>query len=366
MAARRKRWISCLLPCRICPLLRASSSSKDSELKANHPIIRFAQDSETAHIQHNTVARDLSGWLQRRVRSEYGAEIEPIAARALATVVGKDLRRADNELLKLVSYTNGERRITEADVALMTPYVAPANIFHMVDALATGKGRAAMHRLQELLAERERDPIMLFGMIIRQFRLLVLAKEHLESGAGDDMAKALRVHPFVAQKLREQAHRLFAQPVGSHLSPPARARCRHKDRRVGRIIGPADARLRADFAGCTARELGPPRAARHERLSAAAASMLLWHGALEKDRRVILQDRLHAFAKYNARIGMATEHRVLVAELQEAPAFRLQLFGRGAVMPPTLTETEKLIHPGAQSHRQAHDEDGAISSLTIG
>ena len=180
---------------------------EDSELKANHPIIRFAQDSETAHIQHNTVARDLSGWLQRRVRSEYGAEIEPIAARALATVVGKDLRRADNELLKLVSYTNGERRITEADVALMTPYVAPANIFHMVDALATGKGRAAMHRLQELLAERERDPIMLFGMIIRQFRLLVLAKEHLESGAGDDMAKALRVHPFVAQKLREQAHR---------------------------------------------------------------------------------------------------------------------------------------------------------------
>ena len=180
---------------------------EDGELKATHPIIRFAQASETAHIQHNPVARDLSGWLQRRARSEYDAEIEPAAARALATVIGKDLRRADNELHKLVSYTDGQRHITEADVALMTPYVAPANIFHMVDALATGKGHAAMRKLQELLAERERDPIMLFGMIIRQFRLLVLAKEHLESGADGDMAKALRVHPFVAQKLREQARR---------------------------------------------------------------------------------------------------------------------------------------------------------------
>ena len=38
---------------------------EDGELKATHPIIRFAQASETAHIQHNPVARDLSGWLAK-------------------------------------------------------------------------------------------------------------------------------------------------------------------------------------------------------------------------------------------------------------------------------------------------------------
>ena len=180
---------------------------ENGDLKETNPILHYANENETVHVQHNRVAKDLSRWLQNRARSVYETEIEPAAAHALASVVGEDIRRADNELFKLVSHTNGERPINESDVALLTPYVPPANIFHMVDALAAGNGREAMKQLQDLLAEKERDPVMLYGMIIRQYRLLLLAKEHLESNTGQDMAKALRVHPFVAQKLRGQARR---------------------------------------------------------------------------------------------------------------------------------------------------------------
>lgn len=186
---------------------------EDDDLKPTHPILRFARESQTAHIQHNSSPKNLSNWLRRRARSEYGTELEPRAAHALATVVGDDIRRAENELFKLANYTHQERRITEADIALLTPYVAPVNLFHMVDALASGNSQTAMRRLQDLLTAKERDPIMLFGMIIRQFRLLLLAKEHMESSKTTDMAKDLRVHPFVAQKLREQARRFSSQQL---------------------------------------------------------------------------------------------------------------------------------------------------------
>ena len=43
-------------------------------------------------------------------------------------------------------------------------------------------------------------------MIVRQFRLLLLAREIAESGGGaDQVRQRLRLHPFVAQKVLAQA-----------------------------------------------------------------------------------------------------------------------------------------------------------------
>jgi DNA polymerase-3 subunit delta len=45
-----------------------------------------------------------------------------------------------------------------------------------------------------------------FAMVVRQFRLLLLAREALDSGTlASRLAPALDVHPFVAQKLAAQA-----------------------------------------------------------------------------------------------------------------------------------------------------------------
>ena len=49
-------------------------------------------------------------------------------------------------------------------------------------------------------------PIPLFGMIIRQFRLLILARDVLDqNGRTAEIEKALKVHPFVAGKVEKQA-----------------------------------------------------------------------------------------------------------------------------------------------------------------
>jgi DNA polymerase-3 subunit delta len=177
-----------------------------SKLSDSNKILKLAQQSGGNGYEKNfTAPKDSTGWVIARARDVYGAKIEPAAATALASVTVGDLRRADNELLKLVSYAGTERPITEADVALLTPYLAEANMFEMVDALAEGRGKAALSLVHRLL-ESDADVFSLYGMITRQFRLLLLAKEHLTNGgAPKEIAQAISVHPYVAEKLAKQS-----------------------------------------------------------------------------------------------------------------------------------------------------------------
>ena len=51
-------------------------------------------------------------------------------------------------------------------------------------------------------------------MLIRQFRLLIQAREILDGrGNKDDVARALGVHPFVAEKTTQQAARFSIESL---------------------------------------------------------------------------------------------------------------------------------------------------------
>ena len=174
-------------------------------LPASNKIVKLAQSDPAGYAREYSAPRDTTGWIMNRVRAEYDREIDNRAAVALAAVTGDDLRRADNELIKLVSYVDEDRPISEQDVADLTPYVPEANIFKMVDAVAEGRGAMALELMHRLLMDQKQDIFGLYGMIVRQFRLLLLAREHLDAGGPGDMAQALGVRPFVAQNLTRQA-----------------------------------------------------------------------------------------------------------------------------------------------------------------
>ena len=78
----------------------------------------------------------------------------------------------------------------------------------MVDALATGKGDAAMALMHRLLEDSPRDEgFGLYAMIVRQFRLLLIAKEHLMlHGSRQGLPEALGTNSrFVADKAADQS-----------------------------------------------------------------------------------------------------------------------------------------------------------------
>lgn len=188
-----------------------------NNLKSNLKIVKLAQ--KEGFLRQFTAPKDTTQWIQKRAEGEYKAQIETRAAVALASVTGNDLRRADNELVKLVSYVDDERPISEADVALLTPYVAEANVFDMVDALATGNGKVALSLMNQVLDQDPSDPgFKLFGLITRQFRLLLLTREHIDTGGSADknaIAKVLGIHPYPASKLAVQSRRFSIAQLDS-------------------------------------------------------------------------------------------------------------------------------------------------------
>lgn len=179
------------------------------KLSDSHKVVQKAREVNGNGFEKAFIApKDSTGWIVKRAQ-EYGAKIEPNAAAALASVTGSDPRLADNELIKLISYVGDERSITEQDVALLTPYVAEASMFEMVDALAEGRSGTAAALVRRLIEQQE-DVFSIFGMIIRQFRLLLLTKEHLASGGSRDrneIARVIGAHPFAAEKMSQQSRR---------------------------------------------------------------------------------------------------------------------------------------------------------------
>lgn len=148
--------------------------------------------------------RDVAHWLQERA-VRYQATLDIAAARLLAECIGGNLVLADSELAKLATYTAGTRPINRDDVALLTPYSAEANIFQMVDALGQRNGKSALTLLRKLLDDGD-EPLRLFAMITRQYRMIIQMREQLDAGQPiRGAAQTLGMKDFVADKVAAQA-----------------------------------------------------------------------------------------------------------------------------------------------------------------
>lgn len=175
------------------------------KLPDSNKILKAAHDHDTGFEKAFVLPKDSSAWILTRAKEAYNAQIDGRAAAALASVVGSDTRRADNELFKLAAYVGDGRAITEADVALLTPYVAEATVFSIIDAIAEGRGKTALDSVRRY-ATSEDDIFALYGMITRQFRLLLLTKEYLAGGGSPkQIASALSIAPYTAEKVAVQS-----------------------------------------------------------------------------------------------------------------------------------------------------------------
>ena len=94
----------------------------------------------------------------------------------------------------------------------MVPYVQSADvIFNMVDALGQRNAQNAALYLHRLLDTGE-HPLSIFGMVVRQFRLLIQTRWLIDQRqTAPKITDRLKLHPYVAQKLYSQALR-FTPP----------------------------------------------------------------------------------------------------------------------------------------------------------
>ena len=150
--------------------------------------------------------REMPGWIRKKA-AELGGQITPQAAATLAEFIGTNTQRGIQEITKLLTYANYDRPVDDDDVRRLTSQEHQTDVFTLVDAIGNQDGENALEMAHLLLEDM--DFIPLFGMIIRQFRLLIQAREIMDSGGTeDDIKDRLKLHPFVAKKIHTQAGKI--------------------------------------------------------------------------------------------------------------------------------------------------------------
>jgi len=187
---------------------------EDSSLKDNHWLLRWTKENpHQAWSQLFTLPKGgaMTHWILDQAQ-KMGGEFSNPAAQLLASYIDEDPRLAKSEINKLLTYVDDSRTVTEEDVRLLVADVRQGDVFEMVDAIGYGDGEKALGMLRRLLEEG--DGLPLFGMIVRQFRLLIQVRELLDENPGlspDDIASEIGVHPYPIKKILPQA-KLFKLP----------------------------------------------------------------------------------------------------------------------------------------------------------
>ncbi len=183
-------------------------------VSAQNPVLAQVKKMD-ADIQTFNVpsAKELSGWVVNRTKM-YQGRIDFAAAGLLAQNIGGNVRLLDQEIQKLLLYCGENKTITVDDVRVMVPYIQSADVvFNMVDAIGQRNPRSAATFLHQLLEVGE-HPLGIFGMVVRQFRLLIQVRWLADRNAGEqDIAARLKLHPYVTQKVRAQAERFTPEQL---------------------------------------------------------------------------------------------------------------------------------------------------------
>ncbi len=207
LAKAKKEWLEAITD--YLPQLPESTLlifMERQKLPKRHPVLRWAEQHGQVHYFGSPSDRELPGWIRQRCR-QHGCTMEPGAVMLLAHNIGAHLYQLDQEIQKLQLYKGEAGPISTEDVQLLVPYVQSADvIFQLVDALGQRKPHLAAQHLHRLLDTGAQHPLSIFGMIVRQYRLLIQIRWLLDrSHSEGEIAQRLKLHPYVAQKVRAQA-----------------------------------------------------------------------------------------------------------------------------------------------------------------
>ena len=165
----------------------------------------------TLHRLVTPTVRELPDWLRARTR-ELGLAVEPAAIQRLVVFVGNDLRRMENELVKLATFASG-RPITAADVQLLVADDSEERVWALTDALTDRDGRRAFRAVAELSVDE--NPFGILAVIANSYRLIIRAKALMQRGlmGADSLADAMGMKgrsTFPVEKAMKAAPRYTA------------------------------------------------------------------------------------------------------------------------------------------------------------
>jgi DNA polymerase III delta subunit len=156
----------------------------------------------------------MEGWITARAR-ELDVTLGPGAARLLAERVGAYVREGDVDRRRMSELANAELEklalyrpngtVTHEDIDDLVAEAVPGSTWAFLDAIGYRRAHEATNLGDRLLKDATPIQVMI-TQIHRRLRELVVVRDHMAAGTKpQDLVRELRVQPFRAQKLSEQA-----------------------------------------------------------------------------------------------------------------------------------------------------------------
>lgn len=139
---------------------------------------------------------ELFDWIIERAANE-DKSISKADASYLSAIVGSSMEKLDSEIAKLCSYCKDEEAIKREYIDSVVSKSLENNIFKMADNISKKDAEGALSILSVLFFQKE-DFSRIIGMIIRQYRLMLMIKLYKDEGMNSEKIESkLKLHRFV-------------------------------------------------------------------------------------------------------------------------------------------------------------------------
>ncbi|PLX88309.1 MAG: DNA polymerase III subunit delta [Desulfuromonas sp.] len=166
------------------------------EFKKKGDVVEFKPLSE----------KQLPSFVRERLAAEQ-FEMTGDALMLFCSRVSTNLQEVQAELIKLQTFMGEKRLIDVAEVQALTSGSRSENIFEVSNAVAMGDTAAALTLVKKLLEEGE-APLKMLSLLVRHFRQLWQLRElEVQRVSQQEMARRVRVPPFVVGRMLSQARR---------------------------------------------------------------------------------------------------------------------------------------------------------------
>ena len=144
-------------------------------------------------------------WIEARARL-HGVKVAPEAVSMLASAVGPDTERIEQEVQKLGAYAGGAV-VTADDVRSLVAGAIEADVFELTQAVVRHDATTAIGTLERLLADGNAVQQIL-ALLLWQFRVLLFASAMRSNADAERMAKAIRSTPGAIARATAFARRV--------------------------------------------------------------------------------------------------------------------------------------------------------------
>lgn len=147
---------------------------------------------------------ELVPWIEHEARARKVA-LEDGAAESLALAVGADLSLLADALERLALYTSGAPITAKVVDEVVTP-VREVPAWDLADAIGQRNAASCLAILARLTAQRQ-HALPTLGLIARQVHMIAKARSFQDNRTPGNLASLLRMPPFAAEKVAQQAKR---------------------------------------------------------------------------------------------------------------------------------------------------------------